>query len=79
MTRELTINEVEEVSGGLMMIGAICGAAFGGISYWAGSSSPNFEGLAVAMGTGAIGGAIGTPFIGGGFATFGGLYANEIK
>ena len=76
--REILVGEIAEVSGGIGPWGAAGGALASGVAYWGGSSNPTGAGLAVAMGTGAVGGFFGG-FLGGGFSVVGGLYANETQ
>jgi hypothetical protein len=76
----LSKKEMKETEGAVLpvvVVGAIVGATAGGISYWGSTTNPNLSGLAVAAGTGALGGATGG-IIGAGIATFGGLYASQI-
>ena len=74
----LAQEEMDAVSGGIGIPGALIGGVTSGISYWAGSSSPNWPGLTTAIGTGALGGAIGG-VIGNGLGLAGGLYSGEVS
>jgi hypothetical protein len=78
----LSTKEMKETEGAVVpvvVVGmAVAGGVANGISYWAGNTNPNMSGLAVAVGTGALGGAAGG-IPGLGIATFGGLYANTIQ
>lgn len=75
--REILVNEIDEVAGGVGPGGAAIGAVASGISYWASNDNPNSAGLFLAVGTGALGGFFGG-WAGAGIQVFGGLGANEI-
>lgn len=85
--RELTAEELEEVSGvlGNIAIGAIAGALWGGFSYATSGPGQSLAGYALAIGSGAAGGAIasmggfGLAFYGSGLAAVGGLGASQMK
>ena len=84
---ELTLDELNEVSGGLgtVAIGAIAGGIWGGISYATSGSGQSFGGYALAIGSGAFGGAIAGmggfsfAFYGGGLEAVGSISAAAMK
>lgn len=57
----LSTEEIDEVSGGLMLPGAAVGAVIGGVAYAidSGFSGGSWTGFAVAVGMGALSGAVG--------------------
>jgi hypothetical protein len=79
--RNLTVNETKNVNGALgpVAAGAAIGAFYGGYQYFSASGSATWGGAAVAIGSGAIGGAVAGmggfafSFYGGGLATIGGM------
>ncbi len=85
--QELTRRELDEVSGGYanVAIGAVAGAIWGGFSYATSGGGQNWQGYALAIGSGAVGGAIASmggfsfAFYGGGLAAVGSIGAGQMK
>ena len=84
--QEMTMDEVELVDGGLpVAIGAVSGGLIGGYSYLTGGGGFSWSGLAVGIGSGAVGGAIAGmggfafAFYGGALGATGGIVANQLR
>lgn len=73
----LSQEEMNAVSGGFGIPGAIVGGVSSGIGYWYDNPNANLPGLVTSVGTGALGGAIGG-VIGSGIGLAGGLYGQEV-
>lgn len=84
---EMSVEEVDEVSGGLgnVAIGAVAGALWGGFAYATSGSGQSLGGYALAIGSGAAGGAIASmggfafAFYGSGLGAVGGIAASQMK